>query len=44
MKGFRESLEQKRAVGSIPVIPDIKIKSPKEGNLFLNITPLELLS
>ncbi|NLJ76839.1 MAG: indole-3-glycerol-phosphate synthase [Peptococcaceae bacterium] len=41
MKGFRESLEQKRAVGSIPVIPDIKIKSPKEGNLFLNITPLE---
>ncbi|MEG3069635.1 MAG: hypothetical protein RQM92_01125 [Candidatus Syntrophopropionicum ammoniitolerans] len=41
MKGLRESLEQKLAGGSIPIIPDIKIRSPKEGNLFLNITPLE---
>ena len=41
MKGFRESLEQKKAGGSIPVIPDIKIRSPKEGDLFLNINPLE---
>jgi len=41
MIGFSESLERKKATGLIPVIPDIKIRSPKEGDLFRGRSPVD---
>jgi len=41
MAGFVESLKLKRAAGLIPVIPDIKLISPKEGDLFKGRDPVE---
>ncbi|MPM14817.1 Indole-3-glycerol phosphate synthase [bioreactor metagenome] len=40
MTGFRESLQRKKASGFIPVIPDIKLISPKEGHLFRDRGPV----
>ncbi|MGI5912312.1 MAG: indole-3-glycerol-phosphate synthase [Syntrophomonadaceae bacterium] len=40
MLGFGQSLQQNKASGLIPVIPDIKLISPKEGNLFQDINPI----
>ncbi|HWQ76225.1 MAG TPA: indole-3-glycerol-phosphate synthase [Syntrophomonas sp.] len=40
MNGFSQSLRQKRKAGFIPVIPDIKLRSPKEGELFKGRDPV----
>lgn len=42
MMGFYRSLQQKKAGGLIPVIPDIKLVSPKEGNLFEGRQPADM--
>lgn len=41
MDRFHESLILKRKAGHIPVIPDIKLRSPKVGDLFAGRDPLE---
>jgi indole-3-glycerol phosphate synthase len=41
MLGFCQSLRHKKSAGLIPVIPDIKIISPKEGNLFKDMNPID---
>ncbi|MGE5580193.1 MAG: indole-3-glycerol-phosphate synthase [Bacillota bacterium] len=41
MLGFSESLKRKKATGLVPVIPDIKIRSPKEGDLFHGRSPVD---
>jgi len=41
MAGFAKSLQRKKASGLIPVIPDIKLVSPKDGPLFLNRDPVD---
>jgi len=37
---FCQSLQKKKAAGLIPVIPDIKLISPQEGNLFQGRCPV----
>lgn len=42
MMGFFQSLHKKKVSGLIPVIPDIKLVSPKEGNLFQGKNPVNM--
>lgn len=44
MTGFSQSLRMKKAAGLIPVIPDIKLVSPKEGRLFAGRSPVDAAS
>ena len=40
--GFAEALKKRKAAGLIPVIPDIKCRSPKEGDLMRGRDPVEV--
>ncbi|MBQ1334037.1 MAG: indole-3-glycerol-phosphate synthase [Clostridia bacterium] len=42
MRGFEESIRKKHKSGLIPVIPDIKLLSPKEGDLARGRDPAEM--